>query len=117
MKLNDGHDSFELWHSGTDIYWFIMNEMASSVEAFEKHQIASDCGICLEIFRNPRRLPCSHSFCEECLENWIGHNKETLPGEIVCPRCKKNTEIPSKGVKGFPPVKIMEKVRLSNTLT
>ncbi len=80
-----------------------------SVKAVEKHQIASNCGICLETFRNPRRLPCSHCFCEECLENWIGHNKETK-GEIVCPRCKENTEIPSKGVKGFPPGKIMEKV-------
>ncbi|XP_072015082.1 E3 ubiquitin-protein ligase TRIM45-like [Amphiura filiformis] len=75
----------------------------------KKYKISSNCGICLERFRNPRRLRCHHCFCEECLEDWISHNTETT-AEIICPRCKKTTPIPSEGVRGFPGVQ-MEKAK------
>ncbi|KAL3888553.1 hypothetical protein ACJMK2_000919 [Sinanodonta woodiana] len=27
-----------------------------------------NCPLCMKIFRSPRRLPCLHSFCHDCLQ-------------------------------------------------
>ena len=48
------------------------------------------CSICLNIFKVPRTLPCLHSFCEECLQNYISITSK--PGNyFVCPLCRSNT--------------------------
>ncbi|CAL9691812.1 unnamed protein product [Knipowitschia caucasica] len=52
--------------------------MASGVE--EELQ----CQICLDMFKNPVILSCSHSFCKVCLETWWT-NKATKE----CPTCKE----------------------------
>ena len=42
------------------------------------------CSICLNIFKNAIRTDCEHTFCRECLQNWIWtHHKE-------CPECRTN---------------------------
>ncbi|XP_020515527.2 tripartite motif containing 35-28 [Labrus bergylta] len=43
------------------------------------------CPVCLCIFRDPVLLPCSHSFCRECLQGSLKHNKK-------CPLCKADFE-------------------------
>lgn len=52
--------------------------MASSLEE-ELH-----CQICLDIFKNPVILPCSHSFCKDCLKSWW-----TSKATKECPICKE----------------------------
>lgn len=42
------------------------------------------CSVCLEIFKNPWVLPCSHSFCRECLEG------SAKPSRNRCPLCRKS---------------------------
>ncbi|XP_075257554.1 uncharacterized protein LOC142349708 [Convolutriloba macropyga] len=44
------------------------------------------CGICLEIFRDPKSLPCLHSFCKRCLMT-LTQNDNTLP--FPCPTCRR----------------------------
>ena len=70
------------------------------------------CGICLEPFRNPRRLPCQHSFCEDCLESWITNNKDNTTG-LLCPCCKAVTPIPTEGACRFPKADRMATVRVN----
>ncbi len=60
------------------------------------------CGICLEPFKNPRGLPCLHSFCGECLQEWVTANKKRKSNVFACPNCMKLTPIPTEGVEGFP---------------
>jgi len=57
------------------------------------------CPICLEVFDNPKSLPCLHAFCLKCLER---HFRDERPGyEVPCPLCKKEFEIPSDGLSGL----------------
>ncbi|XP_054714408.1 RING finger protein nhl-1-like [Uloborus diversus] len=56
------------------------------------------CGICSERFRNPRLLPCNHTFCgEPCLERLAGSRQN-----IKCPECSAEHRVPGQGVQGFP---------------
>ena len=54
------------------------------------------CPVCYQVFRNPKYLPCYHSYCEECLEKMQKHSK------ITCPECRKQTRVPAGGVKELP---------------
>ncbi|KAK3583359.1 hypothetical protein CHS0354_038978 [Potamilus streckersoni] len=54
------------------------------------------CPHCLDIFSTPRYLPCRHTFCEKCLDDFIQktvsvHNKEA---SFNCPVCGKITRSP-----------------------
>jgi len=57
------------------------------------------CPICLEVFDNPKSLPCIHGFCLRCLERYFKDNK---PGdEVPCPLCRKEFKIPPEGLGGL----------------
>ncbi|XP_072044604.1 tripartite motif-containing protein 2-like [Amphiura filiformis] len=75
--------------------------MASSL-AQKIDQDFLHCGICLEPFKNPRALPCLHSFCEECLTRWAKTNKKDDSTVLTCPNCMRPTPIPAEGIEGFP---------------
>ena len=56
----------------------------------------TNCAICLDVFDNPKSLPCLHAFCLKCLQ---GYCKDKCPGdEIPCPVCRKAFLIPSDGL-------------------
>ena len=55
------------------------------------------CSICLDVFTDPRVLPCVHTFCYGCLEGWV--NKSGSSETINCPLCKHVCPIPSDGLK------------------
>ena len=54
------------------------------------------CPVCLQIFKNPKYLPCYHSYCEECLEKLCSQS------EIRCPECREVAQISEGGVKSLP---------------
>ena len=58
------------------------------------------CPICLDDCKNPRSLPCLHSFCLHCLQQ---HWKDSSPGdEVSCPMCRNVLEIPDDGLAELP---------------
>jgi hypothetical protein len=60
----------------------------------------TECPICLETFKNPKCLPCLHTFCLKCLENYA---KDKLDmGKLECPLCRKQLAIPKAGLRKLP---------------
>ncbi|KAG8212702.1 hypothetical protein J437_LFUL019605 [Ladona fulva] len=53
------------------------------------------CAICLDRYRNPKLLPCQHSFCmEPCMDGLVDY--------VKCPECRAEHRIPYQGVQGYP---------------
>jgi len=59
----------------------------------KKATVNLSCPVCYQVFKNPKYLPCYHSYCEECLEKMVKQSK------ITCPECRKEAIIPAGGVK------------------
>ena len=45
--------------------------------------LETTCPICLDFFTNPRSAPCQHSFCEECIWEYIKDSHSE------CPSCRQ----------------------------
>ncbi|XP_045199098.2 uncharacterized protein LOC123553457 [Mercenaria mercenaria] len=58
-----------------------------------------DCSICLSAFKVPKLLPCYHTFCLQCLEEYVLRNGRE--GKFECPLCRVSTVTPMGGVKAF----------------
>ena len=52
--------------------------------------------MCFEIFRNPKALPCLHTFCLECLQKYINSKATFIAqhGTFTCPVCRVKTKPP-----------------------
>ena len=60
----------------------------------------TDCSICTEDFTDPRHLPCMHSFCLRCLEQYC---RESNPGDVLhCPLCRADFTVPPGGPSDLP---------------
>ena len=84
--------------------------MAHAVNADPISQLEEDlqCTVCLEVLKDPRTLPCCHSFCKDCLEGVVQTCRDTAPQgqpirEIPCPNCRATFPLdPDKHVADMP---------------
>ncbi|NXX74157.1 TRI59 protein, partial [Urocolius indicus] len=65
------------------------------------------CSICYGIFEDPRVLPCSHTFCRNCLDGVIQLSSNfsiwrPLRVPLKCPNCRSIVEIPAAGTESLP---------------
>lgn len=65
------------------------------------------CPICYSIFEDPRVLPCSHTFCRNCLENVLQASGNfyiwrPLRIPLKCPNCRSIIEIAPTGIESLP---------------
>ena len=58
------------------------------------------CSVCLKEYQNPKLLPCLHSFCKKCLEEYV----MCLDGEyfVKCPKCDTLKKIRLRSDDGRP---------------
>ena len=57
------------------------------------------CALCLDLFKDPKKLPCDHVYCKECLR---GLALRSLNATISCPECRTLTQVPGNDVNNFP---------------
>ena len=75
---------------------------AKSPDHLSKFEQQLTCPVCLELFNNPRSLPCHHTFCQDCL----GNSPQELKDQkyfLKCPSCREPVLVPDGGVCAFPP--------------
>ncbi|KAJ2790377.1 E3 ubiquitin ligase, partial [Coemansia helicoidea] len=56
-------------------------ELAMADKRFAQIAEALQCSICLDTFGHPHSLACGHTFCQECLLQWLAQSKQ-------CPTCR-----------------------------
>ncbi|XP_013091604.2 RING finger protein nhl-1-like [Biomphalaria glabrata] len=57
------------------------------------------CAVCLERFKQPKILPCQHTFClTPCLEGLVDRRTRS----IRCPECRADHFVPRNGPASFP---------------
>ena len=54
----------------------------------------AECPLCIETVKNPKTLPCLHSFCLECLDRHANFARRQLKATIKCPVCQTSFQIP-----------------------
>ncbi|KAM4703202.1 RING finger protein 223 [Rhinophrynus dorsalis] len=79
----------EIWHT--------------QVEPAEEPDTTLECSICFtrydNIFKTPKLLQCSHTFCLECVARLVAAlPPEKQTNNVVCPFCRQSTPIPEEGV-------------------
>lgn len=65
------------------------------------------CSVCYSLFRDPRVLPCSHTFCRGCLDSVLHVSANVsiwrpLRLPLKCPACRSVAELPPAGVEALP---------------
>ena len=60
------------------------------------------CPVCLDLYTNPKTLPCLHSFCQECLKGLPQEMEFWGDTYLSCPTCRQRTEVSREGVGAFP---------------
>ena len=53
------------------------------------------CSVCMQLYTNPKQLPCLHIFCLQCLNNLARTTAHS--GKIKCPLCQREVDIPESG--------------------
>uniref|UniRef100_A0A915B0R8 RING-type domain-containing protein n=2 Tax=Parascaris TaxID=6254 RepID=A0A915B0R8_PARUN len=63
----------------------------------EKIEQLLTCPICLDRYKQPKLLPCHHTFCLPCLDNCA----DVVHRILKCPECRAEHPLPYDGVKSF----------------
>ncbi len=75
-----------------------MAEQITTIEALKKLDAQLECSLCLDLFKQPKLLPCFHVFCESpCLEKLMTKDGRSL----TCPTCRHIVPLTEKGVAGL----------------
>ena len=53
------------------------------------------CSVCIQLYKEPKQLPCLHIFCLECLNDLARMNARH--GKIKCPLCQIEVAVPDSG--------------------
>ena len=71
--------------------------MAGQIEQALEKEVT--CPLCLDLFKEPKKLPCDHIYCKECLK---GLAQRSPNATISCPECRSVTQVTNNDVTNFP---------------
>ena len=58
------------------------------------------CSVCLDHLKDPKLLPCLHTYCNACLQGILRKSRDK--SNIQCPQCRSIHAVPSGGVNELP---------------
>ena len=61
------------------------------MSVFEKFKDELTCSICKELLKQPKTLPCLHSFCHDCLADYVKKRpvgEDESDSKVPCPNCR-----------------------------
>ncbi|XP_070561805.1 uncharacterized protein [Ptychodera flava] len=58
------------------------------------------CSVCLELYQEPKLLPCGHVFCKECIESTS--SKSSIRKHMNCPMCRQEIALDEDMVHELP---------------
>ncbi|XP_041849704.1 finTRIM family, member 67 [Melanotaenia boesemani] len=64
----------------------VFSTMAQAGLVLDKDQF--NCSICLDVLRDPVTIPCGHSYCSGCIQNYW--DQDDFLGVFVCPQCRQS---------------------------
>ncbi len=77
--------------------------MADQESAIKSLQQEVTCPACKDIYcdpyKTPKKLPCDHVFCLECLHEF---SLKHFDNRLVCPRCHASSPVPDSDASLFP---------------
>lgn len=84
----------------------------NSTDVSDNSEAHFNCRICLAQYKEPKLLPCGHTFCLNCLKEVKTHGSSGMPSsgmslswtagfKICCPDCRRSHAVPKIGVSGF----------------
>ncbi len=63
------------------------------------------CALCMEVYSDPRTLPCLHSFCYTCLNDLLRNIESSQfqrqENTLKCPLCQEKHVVPKNGASDF----------------
>jgi len=89
-------------------YFFISEVMAPSVVVRRLENI-TECGLCTGDLTDARLLPCVHTFCLKCIDQW-SQDRVSAQENVSCPTCRKLFTISEGGVAALPKNCFVEKL-------
>ena len=60
------------------------------------------CAICLDHYKDPRMLPCAHTYCEGCISRLPVERPNEQQRVVKCPLCQQLAQLGEKGSSGLP---------------
>ena len=92
------------------------NVLTGCSSSSERTNVLSEdlkCSVCLNVYDDPRMLPCLHSYCCKCIIPLVDSEA------VKCPQCRSQHILPSSGVAGLicntNLSKRVEKLSINNT--
>ena len=73
-----------------------------SKEALSKLQSQLTCAICLDRYKDPRALPCTHSYCKDCISRFPVERPRERQRVVKCPVCQQPAQLGENGSSGLP---------------
>ena len=63
-------------------------------QLFKNLKKEAECPLCSETVKEPKTLPCLHSFCLNCLDKHAGHARRRRKEKLKCPVCLTEFNVP-----------------------
>ena len=67
--------------------------MAYSSNAHNDSDKEVNCSLCRQPYRDPRLLPCLHTFCFDCLKKLLDDSTDHQ-ADLLCPTCSERSPLP-----------------------